>query len=99
MSSGANKAADGGQSAASNSGTKQSRRGWNRSKGGGSEPRRAESSLKPATKKFVGREEGLGDVFVYQITSGSDASDQYTKTTEEIIRFSATKYKNGGDVE
>ena len=104
MSSGANKAAGSGQGAASNSGTQQkqtsgNRRGWNRSRGGGSEPRRAESSLKPATKKFVGREEGLGDAFVYQITSGSDASDQYTKTTEEIIRFSATKYKNGGDVE
>jgi Reverse transcriptase (RNA-dependent DNA polymerase) len=104
MSSGASKAATGGSGAATSGGTQQqqpsgNQGGRNRSKGGGSGPRRTESSPKPATKKFVGKEEGLGDEFVYQVTSGSDASDQFAKTTEEIIRFTATKYKNGGDVE
>ena len=33
------------------------------------------------------------------MTSGKYASDQYTKTTEEIIRFTAIKFKSGGDVE
>ena len=104
MSSGASKAAVSGAAGAATSGGIQQQqpsgnRGRNRNKVGGSGPRHTESSLKPATKKFVGKEEGLGDEFVYQVTSGSDASDQFTKTTEEIIRYSATKFKNGGDVE
>ena len=102
MSSEAIKPAASGSGAASTGGAQQpqtrgNRRG-SRNRSGSGQPR-GESSPKPAAKKFVGREEGLGDTFVYQITSGSDASDQYTKTTEEIIRFSATKYKNGGDLE
>jgi hypothetical protein len=49
-------------------------------------------------KKFAGKEEGLGDEFVYQHTDGRDATDQFTNSTEEIIRYSSTKYKNGADV-
>jgi hypothetical protein len=54
---------------------------------------------KPISKAFVGKEEGLGDEYVYQLTSGNEASVQYTRTTAEIVRFTSTKYKNGGDVE
>jgi len=50
-------------------------------------------------QKFIGKETELGDEFVYQHTAGRDASDQYTRTTEEIIRYSSSKYKYGGDVE
>jgi hypothetical protein len=31
--------------------------------------------------KFVGKEDGLGDEYVYQLTTGNKASDQYAKTT------------------
>jgi hypothetical protein len=48
--------------------------------------------------KFTGKEEGLGDGFVYQHTDGREASDQYASTTEEIIRYVATKYKMGSEV-
>jgi hypothetical protein len=54
---------------------------------------------KPQPKKFTGKEEGLGDEYVYQYTDGSEATDQYTTTTEEIIRYASTKYKHGADVE
>ena len=63
---------------------------------------RGNSGDRPPTqkpKKFTGKEESLGDEFVYQHTDGRDATDQYARTTEEIIRYSSTKYKNGGDVE
>jgi hypothetical protein len=53
----------------------------------------------PQPKKFTGKEEGLGDEYVYQHTEGRDATDQYSRTTEEIIRHTSTKYKNGRDVE
>ena len=58
-----------------------------------------DSGSRPQAKKFVGKETELGDEFVYQHTSGRDASDQYARTTEEIVRYSSSKYKNGGDVE
>jgi hypothetical protein len=54
---------------------------------------------RPQPKKFTGKEEALGDEYVYQHTDGRDATDQYARTTEEIIRYTSTKYKNGGDVE
>lgn len=53
----------------------------------------------PASKAFTGKEESLGGEFVYQHTNGREASDQYSTTTDEIIRYSSTKYKNGADVE
>jgi hypothetical protein len=53
----------------------------------------------PAAPKFIGKEDGLGNEYVYQLTTGNEASDQYAKTTEEIIRYLSTKYKRGGDVE
>ena len=100
MSSGASTAAGSGPGTPSVGGTQQERRSnkhktKNKSRGGQD---RSENSGKPDTKKFVGKEGSLSH-FIYQITSGNDASDQYTKTTEEIIRFTATKFKNGGDVE
>jgi hypothetical protein len=55
-------------------------------------------SQRPPLRKFIGKEESLGDEYVYQHTEGRDASDQYASTTEEIIRYSSTKYKNGADV-
>ena len=55
-----------------------------------------QNSGKPAIEKLVGKEEDLGR-FIYQLTSGKDASDQYMKTTEEIIQFTASKFKSGGD--
>jgi hypothetical protein len=54
---------------------------------------------KPIIRKFVGKEESLGDEYVYQLTSGNEASDQYARTTEEIVRYTSTKFKRGGDVE
>jgi hypothetical protein len=36
---------------------------------------------------------------VYQHTSGREATDEYATTTEEIIRYSSSKYKHGADVE
>jgi hypothetical protein len=50
-------------------------------------------------KKFVGKEDNLGDEYVYEYTVGREASDQYISTTEEIVRYWSTKLKNGGDVE
>lgn len=70
-----------------------SRRRPNRPGRGEDTPRR------PQPVKFTGKEDGLGDEFIYQLTSGRDATDQYARTTEEIIRYSSTKYKNGADVE
>ena len=69
-------------------------RGGNR---GRFKPSRA--PVKPPPKKFEGKEDGLGEEYVYEYTSGREATDQYTKTTEEIIRYSSTKYKHGADVE
>ena len=78
-------------------------RGQRRHRGGnrGGKPNRGrdEAQQKPVTKRFVGKEESLGDEFVYQLTTGSEASDQYARTTEEIVRYTSTKYKQGGDVE
>ena len=92
MSSGASTAAGSGPGTPSVGGTQQERRSdkrktQNKSRGGQD---RSENSGKPDTKKFVGKEGSLGH-FIYQMTSGNDASDQYTKTTEEIIRFTAIK--------
>jgi hypothetical protein len=53
----------------------------------------------PQPKKFAGKEEGLGDEHVHQHTEGRDATDQHSLTTEEIIRCTSRKCKNGGDVE
>ena len=36
---------------------------------------------------------------MYQHTSGREATDEYATTTEEIIRYSSTKYKHGADIE
>jgi hypothetical protein len=72
-----------------------------RSQGGGrgrSSSRGRDRLQRPPSKKFVGKEESLGDEFVYQHTTGREASDQYTSTTDEIIRYTCTKYKNGDDV-
>jgi hypothetical protein len=55
-------------------------------------------SQKPPPKKFIGKEESLGDEYVYQHTDGREASDQYASTTDEIIRYTSTSYKNGADV-
>ena len=91
-----------GSGAAGSSGAQQHRRnsqrgGRNRNAASGSNPHTA--GLKPTTTRFVGKEEGLGAAFVYQAMVGSDASDQYTKTTEEIIRYATTKFTHGCDVE
>jgi hypothetical protein len=53
----------------------------------------------PQPKKFTGKEEGLGDEHVCQHTEDRDATDQCSRATEEIIRQTSTKCKNGGDVE
>ena len=76
-------------------------RGGNRggNRGGRQMNNRDTPQQRPSMKKFVGKEDGLGEEFVYQLTSGNEASDQYAKTTEEIIRFTSTKYKQGGDVD
>jgi hypothetical protein len=59
-----------------------------------------EANIKPQPKKFTGKEDGLGEeYYVYQYTNGREAMDQYTKTTEEIIRYVSTKYKHGAGVE
>lgn len=71
------------------------RRGGNRARSSG---RGQERPQRPQPKKFTGREESLGE-FVYQHTDGREASDQYSVTTEEIIRYSSTKYVKGADVE
>jgi hypothetical protein len=75
----------------------QGQRGRNR--GGSSQRGGKDKTLKPIQKGFTGKEENLGDEFVYQHTVGREASDQYSTTTDEIIRYSSTKYKNGADVE
>jgi hypothetical protein len=70
-----------------------SNRTGSQGRGGSTTPQR------PVPRKFIGKEESLGDEFVYQHTDGREASDQYTTTTDEIVRYSSTKYKNGADVE
>jgi hypothetical protein len=55
-------------------------------------------SQKPPPQKFTGKEDSLGDEYVYQHTDGREASDQYASTTEEIIRYASTTKKNGADV-
>ena len=101
-SAGSARPAGSGSGAAASSGAQQHRRnsqrgGRNRSAASASNPHTA--GLKPTTTRFVGKEEGLGAAFVYQAMVGSDASDQYTKTTEEIIRYATTKFTHGCDVE
>ena len=54
---------------------------------------------KPHVPKFKGNKEALGDEYVYDMTKGREAGNQYTKTSEAIIRYTSNKYKNGGDVE
>ena len=49
------------------------------------------SQQHPRPKKFTGKEEGLGDEYVYQHTNGRDATDQYARTTEELIRYTSIK--------
>mmetsp|Transcript_10500 Transcript_10500/g.17381 ORF Transcript_10500/g.17381 Transcript_10500/m.17381 type:complete len:245 (-) Transcript_10500:48-782(-) len=79
-------------------GTQHGSRGGGRNRG--HKGRRHQTKSVPIqVKKFSGKEEGLGDEFVYQHTEGRDATDQYTRTTEEIICYSSTKYKFGADVE
>ena len=100
-SAGSARPAGSGSGAAASSGAQQHRRnsqrgGRNRNAASGSTPHTA--GLKPTTTRFVGKEEGLG-AFVYQALAGSDASNQYTKTTEEIIRYATTKFTHGCDVE
>jgi hypothetical protein len=72
-----------------------SQRGGNRGRSTGSSQDRQQA---PQLKKFTGKEEGLGDEFVYQHTDGREASDQYASTTEEIIRYAATRFKMGSEV-
>jgi hypothetical protein len=50
-----------------------------------------------SSRSSLGKKKSLGDEFVYQHTDGRDASDQYSTTTEEIIRYSSTKYNNSAD--
>ena len=77
--------------------TSQQGRGGNRGRFNRKSDR--ERSQRPQPKRFTGKEDGLGDQFVYQHTEGRDTTDQHAKTTEEIIRYSSTKHKNGGDME
>jgi hypothetical protein len=72
-----------------------SRRGMNRAR---FNSRSEEKSQKQLPRRFTGKEESLGNEFVYQHTDGREASDQYSSTTDEIIQYSSTKYKNGADV-
>ena len=74
---------------------KQGKRGGNR----GRSNSRSGVPQMPLLKKFIGKEEGLGDEFVYEHTEGHLACDQFQTTTEEIIRYSSIKFKNGADVE
>ena len=95
-------AGSGSGGAAASSGAQQHRRnsqrgGRNRSAASASTPHTA--GLKPTMTRFVGKEEGLGAAFVSQAMVGNDASDQYAKTTEEIIRYATTKFTHGCDVE
>jgi hypothetical protein len=53
----------------------------------------------PQPKKFAGKEEALGDEHVCQHTEGRDATDQSSRTTEEIIRHASAKCKNCGVAE
>ena len=53
---------------------------------------------KPQSKKFIGKEEALGEDCVYQYTVGAKASDEFTQTTEAIVRYCSNKYKRGDDV-
>ncbi len=47
----------------------------------------------PQVRRFTGKEDGLGDEYVYEHTDGREASDQYAVTTEELTRYTSTKYK------
>ena len=44
-----------------------------------------EPHTKPPAKKFTGKEDGWQEEFVYQLTSGNEASNQYARTTKELI--------------
>uniref|UniRef100_A0A6U5LIK2 Uncharacterized protein n=1 Tax=Grammatophora oceanica TaxID=210454 RepID=A0A6U5LIK2_9STRA len=61
---------------------------------------RSKAPSAPATPKFTGKEAGLGEEFVYSLTEGPQAGNQYRKTTDEIIRYCGVKYvgKGGEDV-
>jgi hypothetical protein len=81
-------------------GTQQSQSQRNNQRGGSrGRFKPQQQQLQPPVKKFVGKEEGLGDEFVYHYTDGREATDQYARTTEEIVRYVSTKYKHGADVE
>ena len=71
-------------------------RGTNQGRFGGRGQDR--SRVAPQVKRFTGKEESLGDEYIYEHTDGREASDQYSVTTDELIRYSSTKYKNGADV-
>ncbi len=77
----------------------QRRQRHRRNQGGRGSNSRDEHQNKPVVRTFIGKEGGLGDEFFYQLTSGNEASDQYARTTEEIVRYTSAKYKQGGDVE
>jgi hypothetical protein len=82
----------------SDSTQRSSQRGGNRGRSNGSSqdaPQRPSLNL----RHFTGKEAGLGDKYVYQYTDGREASDQYSATTEEIIRYSSSKFHQGADVE
>ena len=78
--------------------SQRSRQGANRgrfNRGG----RGRDNSRRPPPTRFVGKEESLGDTYVYQLVSGREATDQYSQTTNEIIRYTSLKFINGDDVE
>jgi hypothetical protein len=64
----------------------------------GQGPNKSSTAGRPAAKKFTGKEDGLGDEFVYFYTSGREATDQFARTSEEVTRYCSTKYKSGADV-
>ena len=67
---------------------------------GGTQRRRKSDKRKARIKgRGSGPEKGQGNEFILHLTYGIDTSDQCTKTTEAIIRYTATKFKNGVDVQ
>jgi hypothetical protein len=80
-------------------GTQQSQRSTQHGGNHGRFKAQAQQQQQPPAKKFTGKEEGLGDEFIYQFTDGWEATDQYARMTKEIVRYVSTKYKHGADVE
>jgi hypothetical protein len=77
-------ATQGSQSKGFQQGQQNTRRGGNRGRF-----RLQHQPQQQQPKKFTGKEEDLGDKFVYQYTDGWEATDQYARTTEEIVRYTS----------